>query len=66
MRFTIPIWIIVTLFMNYQMAYNSFYKSDAPDVKFWKILPFTALICAAIVFGVYGIYIAIRKSGKKQ
>ncbi|MES2429424.1 MAG: hypothetical protein V4556_00730 [Bacteroidota bacterium] len=58
------IWVVVTLFFNYQMAYNSTYQSDAPDVKFWNRLPVTALICAVIVIFIFIIYLAIAKSKK--
>lgn len=65
MKYAIIIWIVATLFLNYQLSYNSFYKSDAPDVKFWNKLPMTALICGIVIFGIYGIYVAIKKNNSK-
>ena len=64
MKYAIPIWLTITIFINYQIAYNSTYQSDAPDIKFWNKLPFTALICGAIVFGIYGIIKMANKSNK--
>lgn len=61
----IIVWILITIFINYQIAYNSTYKSDAPDIKFWNKLPFTALICGVIIFGIYGIYAISKNKDKK-
>lgn len=64
MKYAIIIWVLITLFITYQMAYNGTYKSDAPSLSFWNKLPFTALICGAVVFGIYGIYVAVKKNTK--
>ena len=65
MKYVVIVWVIVTLIINYLIAYESTYKSDAPDIKFINKLPITALICGVIIFVIYGIYKLIVKSDKK-
>ena len=65
MKYAIVIWLIVTVFMTYQMSYNGTYKSDAPDKSFLEKLPFAALICGAVIFGIYGVYVLIKKNNTK-
>jgi len=66
MKYAVIIWIALTLFVNYMIAYNSEYHSDAPETKFMNKLPLSAIVCGVIVFGVYGLVVATSKQKKDK